>query len=139
MNFEWSSSASTFGESGGNPALHKHRRELLEKLASNRTNPALAEMARGLLSGRTTPRQVIASGAYDELLAPHVRQFTSWYTSLSEDEKEAAAQRGQEHLDNLARRDAPRAQPARESPETRRPAARGDEEPSYDETDWTSE
>jgi hypothetical protein len=41
------------------PGLTRHRRQLLQKLAADDRNPALAEMARELLSGRATPAGVV--------------------------------------------------------------------------------
>jgi len=120
-----------------NPALQRRRRALLEKLAQVKNNPEVAELAQGLLSGRTTPREVMTSSAYSELLDSHVRQFAEWYGSLSEVARDEAAADGQRHLDELERA---ALQPAPEVMRTRRAGAADDvEEPSYDETDWTAE
>lgn len=94
------------------PELATHRHDLLRRLAANDRDPALAEMARELLAGRTTPAGVLTSGIYDEALAPGVQAFTSWYTSASEQERQAAAQQGEKVLADLAD-DAPVTRPRR--------------------------
>ncbi len=120
-----------------NPALQRRRRALLEKLAQMKNNPEVAEFAQWLLAGRTTPRELMTSSAYSELLDSHVRKFAEWYGSLSDVEREQAAVDGQRHLDELERA---AFQPAQEVVRARRARPVDDvEEPSYDETDWTAE
>ena len=120
-----------------NPALQRRRRALLEKLAQVENNPEVAELAQGLLTGRTTPREVMTSSAYSELLDSHVGKFAEWYGSLSEVARETAAADGQRHLDELERA---ALRPTQEVVRARRARPVDDvEEPSYDEMDWTAE
>lgn len=93
------------------------RRKLLQKLSTNSKNPALAEMARELLAGRLTPRQVMTSSSYAPALEPGVVQFKQWYGSLSDKQRAEQEELGRAALDRLANEpDAPPASTRRQSP-----------------------
>lgn len=92
-----------FGCSSDHPGMTKARRQALERLASGKAGPALAEMARDLLSGRTSPAQLMASGAYGEELGQHLSRFSSWFGGLSDQEKEDVTETGLRTLEELAR------------------------------------
>lgn len=51
------------------PRVARHRRRVLESLAKLDQSPGLAEMARELLSGRTTPAQIMSMQIYDDVLS----------------------------------------------------------------------
>lgn len=91
-----------FHDVAADPGKLKHRRQLLEKLASNTKNKAVAEMARDLLKGRTAPRQIMADGGYHEEFNKGTAKFASWYGKLSEEEREAVCRQERERLDELA-------------------------------------
>ena len=81
---------------------HKARKELLTKLTANTRDPGMAELARELLAGNITPRRIVASQLYADVLEGKAEAFTSWYSGLSEEEREAEAARGEEALRELA-------------------------------------
>lgn len=92
-----------FGNRTSRPGLTEHRRQLLKRLANNTRNPAVAEMARDLLNGRITPRDVMANGLYNEELSKGTEKFTSWYRELSDEEKTAACEQAEIQFDQLAK------------------------------------
>ncbi|WP_156213377.1 hypothetical protein [Lentzea aerocolonigenes] len=84
------------------PGMDRHQRQLLKKLVANEQSPALAEMAKELLAGRTTPAQILNSRAYDEALGAGAEALSSWYATTSDEEKQAQAEKGQAELARLA-------------------------------------
>jgi hypothetical protein len=114
---------------GEDARLTAHRRRLLERLAANTTNPTVADLARDLLTGRITPREAAASGAFAEEFTKAVAPFTRWYGSLSEAEREDAARQGLERLDEESRAADPDG--AGQSP-----VRAGEEEADYSERTW---
>lgn len=78
------------------------RRNLLQKLSINGKNPALAEMARELLAGRITPREVMTSSSYASALEPGVAQFQEWYGGLPDEQRAEQEELGRAALDRLA-------------------------------------
>lgn len=78
------------------------RRKLLQKLSVNSKNPALAEMARELLAGRISPREVMTSSSYASVLEPGVAQFQQWYGSLSDKQRAEQEELGRAALERLA-------------------------------------
>ncbi|MDX8033279.1 hypothetical protein SK803_23930 [Lentzea sp. BCCO 10_0856] len=78
------------------------RRKLLQKLSINSKSPALAEMARELLAGRITPREVMTSSSYASALEPGVAQFQEWYGGLSDEQRAEQEELGRAALDRLA-------------------------------------
>lgn len=81
---------------------HRARKELLTKLAANTRDPGMAELARELLAGNVTPRRIVSSQLYADVLEGKAADFTSWYGGLSDEEREAAAARGEEAVRVLA-------------------------------------
>ncbi|WP_424185069.1 hypothetical protein ACOBQX_24695 [Actinokineospora sp. G85] len=99
------------------PVRDSARRALLTKLAANTKNPGMAELARELLAGNITPREVIASPTlYADVLNTGAEQFTAWYDTLSEVDKEAAATRGEQAEHDLAQPPQPPKTPRRTRP-----------------------
>ncbi|MET9625846.1 hypothetical protein ABZX92_00145 [Lentzea sp. NPDC006480] len=84
------------------PGLDRHQRQLLKKLVANEQSPALAEMAKELLAGRTTPAQILTSRAYDEALGAGAEALSSWYATTSDEDRQALAEQGQAELARLA-------------------------------------
>jgi hypothetical protein len=82
--------------------MTRHHRQLLQRLAAGEPRSPLAEMARDLLAGRTTPRSVIASGIYDEALGQGGAAAARWYATASPDDREAALSSGQDTVARLA-------------------------------------
>jgi hypothetical protein len=83
------------------PGLDRRQRLLLKQLAADEQNPVLAELARELIAGRTTPAEVLVSRAYDEALGPGAEALTAWYAGASEEDREAAAAQGRAELVRL--------------------------------------
>ncbi|VVJ15309.1 Uncharacterised protein [Amycolatopsis camponoti] len=110
------------------PVKNRARHTLLTKLAANTTNPAAAELARELLAGNVTPRGVLSSTSYADLLAGSTSGFTEWYGNLSESEKDAQAEAGRNALSQLASDDKP-------APSRRRRQDSVDDE-DFSEVDW---
>lgn len=99
------------------PIRDRARRALLVKLAANNRNQGMAELARELLAGNITPREVIASPTlYADVLSTGIQQFTDRYDSMSEAEKEAAAARGEQAEHDLAQPPQPPKAPRRTQP-----------------------
>ena len=84
------------------PTQHRARKELLTKLAANTRDPGVAELARELLAGNVTPSRIVSSQLYADVLEGKTEAFTAWYDGLSEDERDAAAARGEEAVRVLA-------------------------------------
>jgi hypothetical protein len=64
------------------------------KAESDAENPVIAEMAEDLVSGRRTPQEVVADQAVAEEFRKGAARFGQWYESLSEEQKQEAAQAG---------------------------------------------
>jgi hypothetical protein len=84
------------------PVQDRARLALLEKLAANTRNAGMAELARELLAGHVTPRQIVSSQLYANVLETGTNEFSAWYGSLSEDEKATEAAKGEQATRNLA-------------------------------------
>lgn len=107
------------------------RRKLLQKLSVNTKNPALAEMARELLAGRITPRQVMTSSSYASALEPGVAQFKQWYGGLSDKQRGEQEELGRAALDRLANEpEAPPVKPRRQNP------PEGNEDEDFSDRSW---
>lgn len=110
------------------PVKDRARRALLTKLAANTRNPAAAELARELLAGNVTPRRILGSNLYSDLLDRTTSGLTDWYGNLSEADKEKLADAGQKALSRLAVED---------EPVTPRRASRSaSDEEDFSEVDW---
>jgi hypothetical protein len=84
------------------PVKDRARHALLAKLATQATDPAAAEMARELLAGNVTPRRILGSNLYAEVLERNAASFAGWYEDLSESEKNAQAEAGNRAVSLLA-------------------------------------
>ncbi|MFG2192540.1 hypothetical protein [Streptomyces sp. NPDC048639] len=75
-------------------------RKTLQKLAgSEQAGPALQEMAREVLSGRTGLRDAMRNGSYAEALGERVAQARQAYEQLPPDELERQKEEAQRFLD----------------------------------------
>ena len=110
------------------PVKNRARHALLTKLAANTTDPVAAELARELLTGNVTPRGVMRSSLYANVLGGSTAGFAEWYGNLSESEKDAQAEAGRNALSQLASADKP-VPPRRE----RRDSV---DEEDFSEVDW---
>jgi hypothetical protein len=106
-----------------------HQRAL-RRLADQSPDPVLREMAREVLAGRLTPREVATSSLYAEALINATQKFTTWRESASEEEFEQAAEHGRTTLAELAEQP-PDRPPARRS---RRAVDKPDEDSFEDES-----
>jgi hypothetical protein len=84
------------------PVQDRARKELLVKLAANTRHPAMAELAQELLAGHVTPRQIVTSQLYADVLEGGTNDFSTWYGALSEEERDAEATNGQQATRQLA-------------------------------------
>lgn len=101
--------------------LSAHRRRLLNKLANNSENKVIADMAKDLLSGRRTPKEVMADEAVAEEFSKGVEKFGHWYEKLSDKEKDEAADTGAQQLtDEFAEEQSEAEPPVRPRPAGRR-------------------
>lgn len=94
------------------PTTDQARRNLLQKLKHNKKNSQLAELAGELLAGKITPQSVLKSDLYGEALAPVTEELESWYSNLSDKEKDEQATRGEDALQKLAADSEPKPKPA---------------------------
>jgi hypothetical protein len=72
----------------GSSALGRHLKESLTRLKNGAAGPALAEMAREVLEGRTTLGQVAASSAYAGPLTAAADEIHHWNATLTDKERE---------------------------------------------------
>jgi len=119
------------------PERNRSRLALLRKLAAESRDPLTAELANELLRGNVTPREVLGSDRYGEVFAGATRDFSAWYDGLSEQEKDAAAERGRQAERDLAAEDTEPAQPPGRR-RGRRPAP-GDAEDNSDTVSWLND
>jgi hypothetical protein len=82
----------------GNPALAKHIKESLRRLAGGAAGPMLAEMARDVLNGRTDLRTAARSSIYADNLTEAIGQFQRWQDTLAPDEREQFLTQTQQQL-----------------------------------------
>jgi hypothetical protein len=71
----------------GDPKLAKSIRRSLEQLRDGSAGPALAEMAKDVLEGRTDLRAVARSAAYAGELTEGLDQYKSWEAQLTPEER----------------------------------------------------
>jgi hypothetical protein len=91
-------------EMTGDPAVTRQLRASLEKLRDGGSSPALAEMAREVLEGRTTLREVASSSAYATEMGKVMADFQEWNSGLTDEEREKLAAEAVE-ADEPARRE----------------------------------
>ncbi|SDH48561.1 hypothetical protein SAMN05192558_102110 [Actinokineospora alba] len=114
------------------PVQNRARTELLNRLAANTRDPAAAELARELLAGNITPRGVIESGTYDEVLNRGTGKFVNWYSELSEKDKDEAVARGEQAARELAQDP----EPSPTSRPVRRRGSSEDDGEDFSERSW---
>jgi hypothetical protein len=71
----------------GDPALTRQLKASLQKLREGVGGPALAELAREVLEGRTTLREVARSSAYAAEMGAVMRRFQQWNAELTDEER----------------------------------------------------
>ncbi|MDQ8701996.1 hypothetical protein RCO28_05755 [Streptomyces sp. LHD-70] len=80
--------------SQGDPAQARLLRKSLETLAAGHGGDALKEMAREVLSGRSSLREAANVSAYSEGLIEQARPMTEKWASMSDVEREEVAAEG---------------------------------------------
>jgi cytochrome c-type biogenesis protein CcmH/NrfG len=73
------------------PALTTELKASLRRLSDGAAGPMLAEMARDVLEGRTTLRDVARSSAYATAMTDVVGRLQDWNANLSDREREELA------------------------------------------------
>ena len=73
-------------------------KENLRRLRDGAGGPAFAEMAKDLLEGRTTLREVGSSAAYGPQLSEAFNRFQQWQSDLSPEEREELERKAREQL-----------------------------------------
>lgn len=72
----------------GDPALTRQLKASLQKLRDGVGGPALAEMAREVLEGRTTLRDVARSSAYAAEMSTVMAGLREWNANLTDEQRE---------------------------------------------------
>jgi hypothetical protein len=72
----------------GNPALTRQLKASLQRLANGLGGPVLAEMARDVLDGRISLRDVTRSYAYADAMATVMDGYRKWHVQLSDRERQ---------------------------------------------------
>jgi hypothetical protein len=75
-------------EMTGDPALTKQLKVSLQRLRDGAGGPALAELARDVLEGRTTLRDVARSSAYATAMTPVMQRLQEWNANMTDDERD---------------------------------------------------
>lgn len=76
----------------------------LRRLASGASGELLKEMADGVLSGRISLRQAVASDAYGEAVTKGFDRFWSRYERMSESQRRRAIEKGDAQLRRIRTR-----------------------------------
>ncbi|WP_020497285.1 hypothetical protein [Sciscionella marina] len=92
------------------PRLAKYRQKMLEKLADHH-HPETAEMARELLAGRVTPRQIITRHLYDNVLTADMDRVPALQQAIPAEEQELLDRDPDAWLDRLNAEPAPEPTP----------------------------
>jgi hypothetical protein len=85
----------------GNPELVKRAKESIGRLRDGAGGDHLAEMARDLLDGRTTIREIGRSSAYAAPLSEQFTKYNEWFNGLKPEEQESLISEANETLDDL--------------------------------------
>ncbi|WP_045747640.1 hypothetical protein [Actinoplanes rectilineatus] len=85
-------------EVAGSGRLAAEIRRNLESLRSGVAGPALAEMARDILAGRITLRDVAQTLAYSEPLLEALAEFRKFESQLSADERAEMVEQAKERF-----------------------------------------
>lgn len=83
---------------GGDPALSRHLRNSLALLRERSDDPEFRRLADDVLAGRRGLRDVATSPVFAEALNPQVERFAERYEQLSEEERAALAEQGEEQF-----------------------------------------
>ncbi|MEV4754470.1 hypothetical protein AB0J86_05025 [Micromonospora sp. NPDC049559] len=87
----------TDGDAGLARLLHASLRRLHEGAAGD----DLQEMAREVLAGRSSLREIAATDAYGSMFVDHFRQFSEWQRTLDPQERERLAAEAAEAATSL--------------------------------------
>jgi hypothetical protein len=72
----------------GDPVLTRQLKASLQKLRDGVGGPALAEIAREVLEGRTTLRDVARSSAYANEMSAVMARLQQWNADLTDEQRE---------------------------------------------------
>lgn len=100
-------------------------RKQLGLLVEHSAYPAIRDMARDVLAGRTDLRGALLGGRYERAISDGMRSFSSWYADLSDEERAEQVRLGQEYEQRVERDDQPVRRPVRRP----RPPVEDDWEP----------
>ncbi|WP_433828775.1 hypothetical protein ACQP2E_05455 [Actinoplanes sp. CA-015351] len=89
----------------GNSRLARELRRNLETLRDGVAGPALAEMARDVLGGRISLRDVTRTSAYSGPLLQAMETFQEHQAGLSDEERAEAITEATQRLDDIKRDD----------------------------------
>jgi hypothetical protein len=82
----------------GSRTLARELKENLRRLRDGAAGPELAEMAREVLEGRTTLREVARSAAYSEQMLGLADRLQEWNTGLTDEERDELVQETEQRL-----------------------------------------
>ncbi len=85
-------------EMSGDPAVAKHLKDSLRRLSDGAAGPALAEMAKDVLAGRTDLRTVGSSSAYASHMSEAIGRFQQWQEQLTPEERDQLLEDTRAHL-----------------------------------------
>lgn len=86
-------------EMAGNPRVAAAIKNHLQRLSRGAGGEELAEMARDLLDGRTSLREVGKSQVYAEQFTSATARFFNWYAELTPEERQRLRERTQEDIE----------------------------------------
>ena len=82
----------------GNPRVARAMRDGLQRLSEGAGGPAMAELARDLLAGRITLREVGHSAAYADQFREAIATYEQWRRELSPEEREELEKKAREEF-----------------------------------------
>ncbi|MDT4991469.1 MAG: hypothetical protein QOH97_1361 [Actinoplanes sp.] len=85
----------------GSPELVRKAKEGISRLRNGVGGDHLAEMARDLLDGRTSIREIGQSSAYAAPLTEQFTKYNEWFNGLKPEERERLISETNETLDRL--------------------------------------
>lgn len=85
----------------GSPELVRRAKEGIGRLRNGSGGDLLAEMARDLLDGRTSIREIGRSSAYAAPLSEQFTKYDDWFNGLKPEERERLMSEVNETLDDL--------------------------------------
>jgi hypothetical protein len=87
---------------GGDRSMAKAVRASLQRLRDGIGGPEMQEMARDVLEGRSTLRQVGRSEVYGGAFREQFRKLAQWRAEVGEEEYQAHMERARQRLDEAA-------------------------------------